>query len=221
MVRPEVVVFDVNETLSDMSPLAERFVQVGAPAHLQQTWFASVLRDGFGLAAAGAAAPFPAIAAGVLRPVLATAGVEDVEAGVEHVLAGLSTLGLHPEVPDALRALQEAGLRLVSLSNGSLDSTEGLFQRTGVRDRFEHVLSVDDAGVWKPGRAAYAYAAEVCGVPVEAMLLVAVHPWDIDGASRAGLGTAWVDRSGAPYPQHLQQPQHTVRGLDPLAALLG
>ena len=31
-------------------------------------------------------------------------------------------------------------------------------------------------------------------------MLVAVHPWDIDGASRAGLVTAWLNRSGGPYP---------------------
>ena len=28
-----VTLFDVNETLSDMSPMAKRFVDVGAPAH--------------------------------------------------------------------------------------------------------------------------------------------------------------------------------------------
>jgi 2-haloacid dehalogenase len=29
--RPSVVVFDVNETLSDMAPMARRFADVGAP----------------------------------------------------------------------------------------------------------------------------------------------------------------------------------------------
>jgi len=47
MNRPEVVVFDVNETLSDMSPIAERFTDIGAPAHLAKLWFATLLRDGF------------------------------------------------------------------------------------------------------------------------------------------------------------------------------
>ncbi len=30
--RPELIVFDVNETLSDMSPMAQRFADVGAPS---------------------------------------------------------------------------------------------------------------------------------------------------------------------------------------------
>ena len=37
------MLFDVNETLSDMSPIGQRFVDVGAPAHLAATWFAALL----------------------------------------------------------------------------------------------------------------------------------------------------------------------------------
>ena len=218
--RPDVIVFDVNETLSDMAPLAQRFEQVGAPGLLARTWFASVLRDGFGLAAAGAAAPFAEIASDVLLAVLTDAGVEDTDAGVQHVMSGLSALDVHPDVPAGLAALREAGLRLVSLTNGSVQNSEALFDRAGVRQHFEHVLSVENAGVWKPARAAYDYAATACGTPTSALMLVAVHPWDIDGAARAGLQTAWIDRSGAPYPQHLQPPQHTVSGVDALGTLL-
>lgn len=216
----EVVVFDVNETLSDMAPLAGRFEQVGAPAHLAKTWFASVLRDGFGLCAAGASAPFLRVASGVLRSALAEAEVADLDAAVEHVLSGLSALDLHPDVPDGLRALTGAGMRVVSLTNGAAHSSEDLFERAGVRTLFERVLSVEDAGRWKPAPTAYAYAADVCNVPPEAMLLVAVHPWDIDGAARAGLRTAWVNRTGVPYPQHMQRPQLVIRGVDELAGRL-
>jgi 2-haloacid dehalogenase len=45
--RPSVIVFDVNETLSDMAPLAGRFAEVGAPGLLARVWFAALLRDGF------------------------------------------------------------------------------------------------------------------------------------------------------------------------------
>ena len=38
------------------------------------------------------------------------------------------------------------------------------------------------------------------------MMLVAVHPWDIDGAHRAGLGTAWINRTGATYPDYFATP---------------
>lgn len=219
--RPDVVVFDVNETLSDMAPLAQRFEQVGAPSHLAKTWFASVLRDGFGLAAAGTSAPFVDIASAVLTSVLIEAGVGDVDAGVEHVMSGFTELDLHPDVAEGVRGLHRAGLRLVTLTNGSVQVSQSLFQRAGLREQFEHLLSVEDAGIWKPARRAYEHAATVCGVPLPSLLLVAVHPWDIDGAARAGMQTAWVNRSGAAYPAHLTAPQHTVGGIEELTALLG
>jgi len=57
--------------------------------------------------------------------------------------------------------------------------------------------------VWKPAAAAYDYAVAECGVEALDAMLVAVHPWDIDGASRAGLATAWLDRNWRPLPRLL------------------
>jgi len=74
--------------------------------------------------------------------------------------------------------------------------------------------------VWKPAPAAYRHAARACGVDVSELLLVAVHPWDLDGAARAGLSTAWVSRSGAPYPPTFRTPTYAVPALTDLAAAL-
>ncbi|QGW24117.1 MULTISPECIES: hypothetical protein [unclassified Dietzia] len=55
---PSLIIFDVNETLSDMSPMARRFEDVGAPAHLASSWFAGLLRDGFALTVVSASDSF-------------------------------------------------------------------------------------------------------------------------------------------------------------------
>ena len=217
---PAVVVFDVNETLSDLAPLADRFVDVGAPGHLAPTWFASVLRDGFGLAAAGTSEPFAVIAAAVLRTMLAQAGVADLDGAVEHVVQGFGQLTVHDDVPDGVRALHGAGRTLVTLSNGSAGVADGLLTRAGVREHFSQLLSVEQAGLWKPARAAYEHAVRACGVAPDELLLVAVHPWDVDGAARAGLRTAWVDRAGTPYPTHLRAPELVAPSLPDLARQL-
>ncbi len=215
--QPSVVVFDVNETLSDMASLGARFEQVGAPASLRATWFASVLRDGFGLTAAGAPLPFGQIAAGVLAPVLAEAGVADVDAAVDHVMAGMQELEVHGDVPEGVRALHGAGLTLITLTNGATATTDGLLTRAGLREHFDRLLSVEDAGAWKPARAAYEHAVRETGRPAGELLLVAVHPWDIDGAARAGMQTAFVNRTGRPYPGYFTAPTHTVAALPELA----
>lgn len=219
--QPSVVVFDVNETLSDMSPMADRFTETGAPASLAKLWFATLLRDGFALTAAGDNVAFAEIGAEALRGLLAGLDLNmETDAAVDHVMQGMAGLGLHPDVPEGVSALKAAGYRLVTLTNGSTRVAEKLFNAAGIRDSFDRLLSVEDAPAWKPARAAYDHAATACGTDPEYLLLVAVHPWDIHGAARAGLGTAWINRSGATYPAYFTKPDYTVASLPDLAAAL-
>ncbi|GAC1608748.1 MAG: haloacid dehalogenase type II [Mycobacteriales bacterium] len=222
MAAATVVVFDVNETLSDLAPMASRFADVGLPAHTAPTWFASVLRDGFALAASGSQSAFASIAEGVLRGLLASHALErDPDAAVQHVVSGFTSLQVHPDVRPGISGLARIGLRLVTLTNGATSVAEALLGGADLRDSFELLLSVEHAGVWKPAPGSYAYAARRCEVVPAEMLLVAVHPWDIDGAARAGLQTAWVNRTAAPYPPYFTAPDRTVTGVDDLARQLG
>lgn len=219
--RMPVVVFDVNETLSDMTPMARRFADLGAPEHLARLWFAMVLRDGFALTAAGRSSTFSELARGVLRDVLAGVDIDrDKDAALGHVMTGFSELSVHPDVSGGVGALADAGHRLVTLSNGSAEVAERLLGNAGIREQFESCLSVDDAGAWKPDRRAYAYAADVCGVELAQTLLVAVHPWDIDGAARAGARTAWLNRKNTTYPGYFTAPDVVVTTLGDLAERL-
>lgn len=219
--RPSVIVLDVNGTLSDLSPLGSRFAEVGAPGALARVWFASILRDGFALAATGDAAPFETLAEQSLQQILAPlVRTGELAKAIGHVLEGLATLEVHPDVPDGVRALRAAGLRVVTLTNGGTTNAEGLLRRAGIRQELEHVLSVEDAGIWKPAAAAYAYAARTCGVEAADMLLCAVHPWDIDGAAKAGLATAYLNRRAVPYPGAFRRPDHEIDDLRALAGRL-
>ena len=217
-----VIVFDVNETLSDMSPLADRFVDVGAPGLMAGVWFAGLLRDGFALTVAGANEKFATIAAELLHENLTGLPLNrSVDEAVEYILRGFASLALHPDVAGAVRTFAASGMRLVTLSNGSTQLAETLFRDANIREEFEMLLSVEDAPGWKPLRAAYEYAADACGVEVGRMLLTAVHPWDIHGAALAGLRTAWINRAGATYPGYFTAPDITVSTLDELASILG
>ncbi len=219
--RPAVLVFDVNETLSDMAPLAGRFEDVGAPAQLAKTWFAELLRDGFALTVSGGSESFAALGAEALRVRLVSQPLDrPVDAAVDHVMAGFSALGVHADVPEGVRALGDLGIRLVTLSNGAAAVADTLLQGAGLRDRFERLLSIEEAGVWKPAGGAYAYALAECGVEPNDAMLVAMHPWDTDGAQRAGLAAAWVNRSGARYPAYFTAPDLEVASLTELADAL-
>ena len=219
-VTPSVVIFDVNETLSDMRPLADSFDRVGLGSSAVEPWFAGVLRDGFALTSVGENPGFADLASEALRIRLAAAGGSDLQQSVDEVMGTFGSLGVHPDVVDGVRALGELGVRLVTLSNGSTSVAQGLFERAGVTHAFEALLSVEAAGAWKPHTASYAYALDACGVAAGDAMLVAVHPWDIDGAARAGLRTGWLNRKGARYPSYFTAPDVEAGDLVELAGLL-
>lgn len=87
MAEPLVIVFDVNETLSNMAPLGGAFAGVGAPKELAKLWFATLLRDGFALTASGGKEAFATIGTDALRTLLAAEGISgDLDAAVERVM---------------------------------------------------------------------------------------------------------------------------------------
>ena len=210
----------------DLTGLRRRFEAVGAPGRLLETWFASVLRDGFALTVAGGYADFHTVAVAALRSILAGMEGQDLRQdpaeAAEYVIAGFPELELHPDVAAGMTRLREAELRLVTLTNGGAETTNALLERGGVADLVEEQLSVSEVRRWKPAREAYLLAAERCSSPVEEMAFVAVHPWDIHGAKRAGLGGAWLNRTDAPYPEFFEQPDFVAPDLRGLAdGLLG
>ena len=219
--RPRVLVLDVNETLSDLAPLRQRFTDLGATEELAATWFAGVLRDGMSLAVVGQQAGFADIAGEVLRVVLpAYTGRAVTDDDVQHVLEGFLSLSVHDDVPDGLRALHDQGLRLITLSQGAASVAEGLLERAGLRDLVSDVLTVADAGIWKPAPAAYDHALATAGLPASDAMLAAVHPWDVHGARTHGLQGAWIDRTGGHWPTHFTTPDLRATDFVDLAAQL-
>lgn len=220
--KPAVAVLDVNETLSDFSGLAARLEDVGADPGVLPVWFAATLRDGLAITAAGGYAAFSEIAVPRLAALLSGAdGLHGTPQEVaESLVEAMADLDLHPDVVDGLRKLHAAGVRIVTLSLGASRVAESLLQRAGVRDLVEQCLSVSDVGRWKPAPEAYAHAVERCAVKAGELALIAVHPWDIDGALRAGLRAGWISRDGAQYPPYMRAPEAIGRDLIELATIL-
>jgi 2-haloacid dehalogenase len=214
--RPDVIAFDVIETLFPLEPLRGRLVDAGQPGHVLELWFARILRDAFALVASGGYRPFPEIATSALASTTGQALSDDT---MHDIVAGFAELAPHPDVEPAMRRAREAGVRVVTLTNGTARTTRTLLSRAGVDEHVEHVLSVDDIRRWKPAPEIYRYAAATCEVPVDRVALVAAHSWDTHGAHRAGLVTGWVSRLEGRYADVFDPPD--VTGDDLVAVVDG
>lgn len=208
--RPTVIAFDVIETLFPLGPIRRRLEDAGLAGHLLELWFSRLLRDAFALVASGGYRPFGEIAAVALR---STAGPSLADETIRTVLAGFAELDPHPDVQPAVRLARDAGMRMITLTNGSAQNTAILLQRAGIDEDIEQVLSVDDVQRWKPAPEIYRHAATSTQVPPDRVALVAAHAWDTHGAHQAGLTTGWVARLEDEFPAIFAAPDVTGRDL--------
>jgi 2-haloacid dehalogenase len=204
--RPDVVAFDVNETLLDLAPVRAALVEAGEPESLLGAVFARTLLTGFAAATTGTWCRFRDAFDAAL------AQESDLPADLRaRVAEAFGELAPHPDVEPALRRLTEAGVRVVTLSHGSPGVAEAGLARGGITPLVERTLSTEVIRAWKPSREAYLWAAGVCDVAPDRMALVAAHGWDVHGAQRAGLTGAWFPRSERTYPAVYERP-HVAAG---------
>jgi 2-haloacid dehalogenase len=214
-IRPEVIAFDVNETLLDLAPVRATLVEAGEPDTLLATVFARTLLTGIAAGTTGGWCRFR----DAFDAALAQESDLDPVARAR-VAEAFGELAPHPDVEPALLRLAEAGVRVVTLTHGSPGVAEAGLQRGGVTPLVERSLSSEVIRAWKPSREVYLWAAGVCDVAPDRMALVAAHGWDVLGAQRAGLTGAWFPRSERAYPAVYEAPHVTAPDLDGVVGAL-
>ncbi|GAC1323750.1 MAG: haloacid dehalogenase type II [Collimonas sp.] len=123
----------------------------------------------------------------------------------------------YPEVPAALARLQEMGLPLAILSNGSVNSIRSVVAASGLGLRFKHLISADDAQIFKPHHSVYKLAEQQMNWDRSELLFVSSNAWDASGARHFGYPVCWINRAGNAFDELGQSPDHVVQGLDQLA----
>jgi putative hydrolase of the HAD superfamily len=143
-------------------------------------------------------------------------GADYVDEAMDIFLAHRNDVEMFPEVRPALEQLGQQ-YTVVAVTNGNAS-----LERIGIRDLFDGVVSASSAGAAKPDQRIFDVAVEVGGAAAHETLHVGDHPeCDVDGANNAGLRTAWVNRDGTEWPDHLQRPNVIVRDIGELLKLLG
>ena len=153
-----------------------------------------------------------------LSYVLERAGVRHTQEEVKRLVAEIERLKPFPDILEALARLKKK-YRLVILSNGDPDMLEAIKPHLGIA--FDRIISVAEAGRFKPHAAAYRKAAQIMAARPEEILFVANHAFDCVGAKASGMRAAFVDRRKRPFGDWPYQPDLVVGDFKELADLLG
>lgn len=212
-----VLAFDVNETLLDLGPMHRALTEAFGDPTAAREWFLTLLHTSLVSNHIGRYESFSSLGVNALVTVAQRRSVDlDVD-DVERLLAPMSTLPPHPDVPEGLQRLDEMGYRLVALTNTPAVRLGPLLEQAGVSQYFEQQLTVDGVRRFKPAPEVYLMASTKVGVDVPDMLMVAAHDWDILGARSVGMPGAFVARRGAVWGSAQQMPDLVVSDLIELA----
>jgi 2-haloacid dehalogenase len=193
--RP-LIVFDVNETLLDLTTMEPKFERIFGDKTAMRFWFANLIMYSAALTVAGCYVPFTDIGSAVMKMLAEIRGIKITDADTKELVEKFSTMPPHPEVPGALQKLRKAGFRLFTLTDNLLEVQTRQLERGGIVDLFERRFSADEVKHHKPSRQAYAHVEKELGVEPSQLCLIACHTWDTLGAVAAGWEAALIKRVG-------------------------
>lgn len=197
----QALVFDVYGTLFDVHSVKEQ-AEALYPDHgeaISKRWREKQLEYSFLRQLNGQYVPFSQVTQDALRYALLELKLHVTEEQITTLMETYLTLDVYPEVSSVLETM--ADKRLVVFSNGSHDMLDPLIEQSGLADRFEHLVSVDDIKQYKPAPASYMHALNTLGLKREEILFMSSNGWDITGAKSFGFKTAWINRNGLPVEE--------------------
>lgn len=216
------VVFDAYGTLFDVqSPVTRLAGEIGDNAaqlgalwrqkQLEYTWLRSLM---------GAHADFWVVTREALDFSLAECGINE-EGLADELMALYLKLDVFPDVVEALGALRQRGKRLAILSNGSPSMLDSIVRHAGLDKTFEHVLSVEEVGIYKPSRRVYRLAMQKFHLhDAPSVCFVSANTWDAQAAAQFGFQVVRIARTPKRDDNMPGKPARVITTLGDLAACL-
>lgn len=191
---PSIMVFDVNETLLDITSLQPLFDRLFGERPVFREWFAQMVLYSQTMTLSGLYAPFGALGVGALQMMAAIHAVVVTEQDIDELKERIGEMPAHPDTAPALERLRDAGFRLVTLTNSEPKASPTPLERAGLADYFERSFHIESVRQFKPAPATYRHVADELDTAPADLCLVACHLWDTIGAQAAGCRGAFVER---------------------------
>ncbi len=206
--------FDVHAPVSSVAarigPAADAVSRLWRQKQLEYTWLRSLMR---------AHADFWQVTGDALDYALAAHDIED--AGLRDELMQLyMRLDAYPDAREALAVLKGRGLITGILSNGSPAMLSAAVASAGLEEHLDHVISVEEAGIFKPDPRVYELAVRHTQVAAERICFVSANTWDAQAAAHYGFQVARVDRFGLADERLPGKPRAMVKSLAELPSLI-
>lgn len=211
-----VLAFDLYDTILDrrstlvpaIGTVLDAYDADVDPAVFLRRYLAKHFRDSLiDSLVGGAHTPFAEITRRALRYRFDQLDVPATDADIAGIVDAWTTFDAYEDSIEPLQRLGES-YDLVGLSNGDPDMPEAVAADLAID--FDALVSVAEAGRYKPHPGPYEVCCERMGVDPPAVTFISAHTFDIVGAEAIGMDTIYLNRHGRPFGEWPQQPGREV-----------
>ena len=220
MKKIKAIIFDANGTLFDVNSAAEKckeklgdkwegFANYWRTTQLEYTWLRSLMRRH---------KDFWQITEDSLDKSM---NFYNIDNSMRSELLNLyKVLSPFTEVRDALNKLKESNYKLAILSNGTPDLLNELVDSNQLKDIFDDIFSVEEAGIFKPDSKVYDLPINKYNIEKNEVLFLSANTWDVSGAGNYGYNTVWVNRNNNIFDKLDFEPSQQISNLSELLDLI-
>ena len=212
-----LILFDVNETLLDMSALKKKINVLLKSSKGFRIWFGMLLHYTLVDKCTNSYHDFSAIADAALDMAAKALKARIDQKEKKEALQTIKQLSAYDDAPKGLQLLKDNNFRLATLTNSPPATLAAQLQYAKLTEYFEATLSIDSIKKYKPALETYKWATEQLSVNVSDAILIAAHGWDIAGALQAGMQAAFIERKGQSLYPLSPKPAFTGKDLVEIA----
>ncbi|NJM30108.1 MAG: haloacid dehalogenase type II [Rhizobiales bacterium] len=218
----QACVFDAYGTLFDVgSPVRGLTAEIGEKAdELARLWRQKQLEYAWLRSLMGVHADFWHVTGDALDYALEQLGIDDPGLKDELMVLYLK-LEAYADVKAALTEIRAKGKRTGILSNGSPSMLDAAVRAAGLEKLLDHVISIEDVGIYKPSRRVYRSALHHLKLhDAPAVCFVSGNSWDVQAAAQFGFQAVKVERNPGIDDRIPGKPAARIKSLAELPGLL-
>lgn len=209
----KTVFFDMNETLLNLSLLKKSFDKYFDDKYVLKYWFTKLLHTSTITGIMDEYKNFGELAEVVLDSLFYESSLQLTPEIKAEILGSFRKLPAYDDVAAALKILRKNNIKTIAVSNSSLEMINEQLTNAGIIELFDAYYSVDAVKKYKPFKDIYQYVAIEEKVSANDIVMVASHDWDLFGAKKAGLKTAYIKRKEEIYNPYFCPPDFDKNNL--------
>ena len=211
----KVCVFDAYGTLFNFNSAVEKFKDEFGDSYndFSKLWRSKQLEYSFLREIMGTYKDFFEITRDALEYAMEAFNIENLILK-DKLMNAYLRLDTYKEVKSFLDLLEEKDIKKVILSNGSKKMLKAAVESSGISEKIDEAISVDEIKKFKPNRDVYEIIISKYKVSKNEVLFFSSNGWDIAGASNYGFNTIWINRGKMPIEKLDSTPNFIVNSLE-------